>query len=40
MARELRYGQTRFQDIVASTGAPRDLLTEAGRELQPILLAL
>jgi DNA-binding HxlR family transcriptional regulator len=69
VARELRYGLTRFQDIVASTGAPRDvltarlrkleqagvierrrysehppryeyLLTEAGKELQPILLAL
>ena len=69
VARELRYGQTRFQDIAAGTGAPRDvltarlrkleeagvierrrysehppryeyLLTEAGRELQPILLAL
>jgi DNA-binding HxlR family transcriptional regulator len=69
VARELRYGQTRFQDIAASTGAPRDvltarlrkleqagviqrrlyskhppryeyLLTEAGMELQPILLAL
>ena len=69
VARELRYGRTRFQDIAAGTGAPRDvltarlrkleeagvierrrycehppryeyLLTEAGRELQPILLAL
>ena len=69
VARELRYGRTRFQDIAASTGAPRDvltarlrklelagvierrrycehppryeyLLTEAGKELQPILLAL
>jgi DNA-binding HxlR family transcriptional regulator len=69
VARELRYGLTRFQDIAAGTGAPRDvltsrlrklelagvierrpyserppryeyLLTEAGRELQPILLAL
>jgi DNA-binding HxlR family transcriptional regulator len=69
VARELRYGLTRFQDIAASTGAPRDvltarlrkleeagvierrlysehppryeyLLTEAGRELQPILLAI
>jgi DNA-binding HxlR family transcriptional regulator len=67
--RELRYGLTRFQDIAASTGAPRDvltsrlrkleargvierrcysehppryeyLLTDAGRELRPILLAL
>jgi len=69
VARELRYGLTRFQDIAASTGAPRDVLTarlrkleqagvierrlysehppryeyllaEAGRELQPILLAI
>ena len=69
VARELRYGLTRFQDIAASTGAPRDvltsrlrkleqagvierrpycehppryeyLLTDAGRDLQPILLAL
>jgi DNA-binding HxlR family transcriptional regulator len=69
VAREIRYGNTRFQDIVAGTGAPRDvltsrlrkleqwgvierrlyserperyeyLLTEAGMELQPILLAL
>jgi DNA-binding HxlR family transcriptional regulator len=69
VARELRYGRTRFQDIAANTGAPRDvltarlrkleqagvierrmycehppryeyLLTQAGSELQPILLAL
>jgi DNA-binding HxlR family transcriptional regulator len=69
VARELRYGRTHFQDIAASTGAPRDvltarlrkleqagvierrrycehppryeyLLTQAGMELQPILLAL
>jgi DNA-binding HxlR family transcriptional regulator len=69
VAREIRYGLTRFQDLAASTGAPRDvltarlrkleeagiierrlycerpprheyLLTDAGRELQPILLAL
>jgi len=69
VAREIRYGSTRFQDIAASTGAPRDvltsrlrkleqwgvierrqyserppryeyLLTDAGMELQPILLAL
>ena len=69
VVRELRYGLTRFQDIAAGTGAPRDvltarlrkleqagvlerrlyrehppryeyLLTDAGRELQPILLAL
>jgi DNA-binding HxlR family transcriptional regulator len=69
VAREIRYGYPRFQDIAASTGAPRDvltaglrkleqagvierrqyserpprheyLLTNAGRDLQPILLAL
>lgn len=69
VAREIRYGKTRFKDIAAGTGAPRDvltarlrkleeggvlerrpyserplrheyLLTEVGRELQPILLAL
>jgi DNA-binding HxlR family transcriptional regulator len=69
VAREIRYGRTRFEDIAAGTGAPRDvltarlrkleaagvierrlyrerpprheyLLTDAGRELQPILLAL
>jgi DNA-binding HxlR family transcriptional regulator len=69
VAREIRYGHTRFQEIATSTGAPRDvltarlrklertgvierrlyserprrheyLLTDAGNELQPILLAL
>jgi DNA-binding HxlR family transcriptional regulator len=69
VARELRYGLTRFHDIAAGPGAPRDvltarlrkleqagvierrrysehppryeyLLTDAGRDLQPILLAL
>jgi DNA-binding HxlR family transcriptional regulator len=69
VAREIRYGHTRFQDLALSTGAPRDvltarlrklehagvierrqyserpprheyLLTDAGRDLQPILLAL
>jgi DNA-binding HxlR family transcriptional regulator len=69
VAREIRYGHTRFKDIAASTGAPRDvltsrlrkleetgvierrqycarppryeyLLTDAGKDLQPILLAL
>jgi DNA-binding HxlR family transcriptional regulator len=69
VAREIRYGRTRFEDIAAGTGAPRDvltarlrkleaagvierrlyrerpprheyLLTDAGRELQPILRAL
>jgi DNA-binding HxlR family transcriptional regulator len=67
--REMRYGNTRFKDIAAATGAPRDvltsrlrkleqggvierrlyserppryeyLMTDSGRELQPILLAL
>jgi DNA-binding HxlR family transcriptional regulator len=69
VAREIRYGRTRFTDIAATTGAPRDvltarlrkleqagvverrlyaerppryeyLLTAAGTELHPILLAL
>jgi DNA-binding HxlR family transcriptional regulator len=69
IAREIRYGHTRFGDIAAATGAPRDvltkrlrkleqagvierhpysdhpprheyLLTDAGNELHPILLAL
>jgi DNA-binding HxlR family transcriptional regulator len=69
VVRELRYGQRRFKDIAAGTGAPRDVLTsrlrkleeagvierrqycerpprheyvltDSGRELQPILLAL
>jgi DNA-binding HxlR family transcriptional regulator len=69
VAREIRYGNTRFSDIVAGTGAPRDVLTRrlrkleqagvverrlyserpprheyvltaAGKELHPILLAL
>jgi DNA-binding HxlR family transcriptional regulator len=69
VAREIRYGRTRFQEIAAGTGAPRDvltarlrklesagiverrlyserpprheyLLTAAGNELHPILLAL
>lgn len=69
VAREIRYGHTRFQDIATSTGAPRDvltarlrkleqagvierrqysehpprheyLLTDAGRDLRPILVAL
>ena len=30
VARELRYGRTRFQDIAAGTGAPRDVLTARG----------
>jgi DNA-binding HxlR family transcriptional regulator len=69
VAREIRYGNTRFNDIAAGTAAPRDvlarrlreleragvverrqyserpsrheyLLTDAGNELHPILLAL
>ena len=69
IVREIRYGNTRFNDIAAGTGAPRDvltarlrkledagvverrpysehpprheyLLTDAGMELHPILLAL
>jgi DNA-binding HxlR family transcriptional regulator len=69
VAREIKYGNTRFKDLADSTGAPRDvltsrlrkleewgvverrryserppryeyLLTAAGAELQPILLAL
>ena len=69
IAREIRYGNTRFNDIAAGTGAPRDvlsrrlreleqagvierrpyserpprheyLLTEAGLELHPVLLAI
>ena len=69
VAREIRYGKTKFNDIAIGTGAPRDvltarlrkleetgiierrlyserppryeyLLTDSGRELQPILLAL
>ena len=34
VARELRYGRTRFQDIVAGTGAPRDVLTARLRKLE------
>jgi DNA-binding HxlR family transcriptional regulator len=69
VVREIRYGRTRFTQLLNGTGAPRDvltrrlreledagiierrlyrehppryeyLLTDAGRELQPILLAL
>ena len=69
IAREIRYGNTRFTGLQAATGAPRDvltarlrkleqariverrayserpprheyLLTEAGHELHPVLLAL
>jgi DNA-binding HxlR family transcriptional regulator len=34
VARELRYGLTRFQDIAAGTGAPRDVLTTRLRKLE------
>jgi DNA-binding HxlR family transcriptional regulator len=34
VARELRYGNTRFKGIAASTGAPRDVLTRRLRELE------
>jgi DNA-binding HxlR family transcriptional regulator len=34
VAREIRYGHTRFQDIAASTGAPRDVLTARLRKLE------
>jgi DNA-binding HxlR family transcriptional regulator len=34
VAREIRYGRTRFTDIAASTGAPRDVLTARLRKLE------
>src|ERR1700676_3497668 len=34
VAREIRYGHTRFQDIATSTGAPRDVLTARLRKLE------
>jgi DNA-binding HxlR family transcriptional regulator len=34
VAREIRYGHTRFQDIAMSTGAPRDVLTARLRKLE------
>ena len=34
VVRELRYGHTRFKDIAASTGAPRDVLTSRLRKLE------
>lgn len=34
VVRELRFGHTRFKDIVASTGAPRDVLTSRLRKLE------
>jgi DNA-binding HxlR family transcriptional regulator len=33
VAREIRYGHTRFQDIAMSTGAPRDVLAARLRKL-------
>ena len=42
VVREIRYGHTRFTQLLQGTGAPRDdyVLTEAGDALHPILLAL
>jgi DNA-binding HxlR family transcriptional regulator len=40
VVRELALGVHRFDAIRRNTGAPRDVLTEAGRELRPILLSL
>ena len=34
VAREIRYGRTRFTDIAAGTGAPRDVLTARLRKLE------
>ena len=34
VAREIRYGNTRFTGIAAATGAPRDVLTRRLRELE------
>jgi DNA-binding HxlR family transcriptional regulator len=34
IARELRYGKTRFSELAASTGAPRDVLTARLRKLE------
>jgi DNA-binding HxlR family transcriptional regulator len=34
VAREIRYGNRRFTDIVAGTGAPRDVLTSRLRKLE------
>jgi DNA-binding HxlR family transcriptional regulator len=34
VAREIRYGRTRFNDIAATTGAPRDVLTARLRKLE------
>jgi DNA-binding HxlR family transcriptional regulator len=34
VVREIRYGNTRFNDIAAATGAPRDVLTARLRKLE------
>jgi DNA-binding HxlR family transcriptional regulator len=34
VVREIRYGRTRFNDIAAGTGAPRDVLTARLRKLE------
>ncbi len=34
VVRELRYGQRRFEELVAGTGAPRDVLTARLRKLE------
>ena len=34
VAREIRYGNTRFGEIAAATGAPRDVLTARLRKLE------
>jgi DNA-binding HxlR family transcriptional regulator len=34
VVREMRYGRTRFTDLAAGTGAPRDVLTRRLRELE------
>ena len=34
VAREIRYGNTRFNQIAAGTGAPRDVLTRRLRDLE------
>ena len=36
VVRELRYGRSRFTDLAAGTGAPRDVLTRRLRELESV----
>jgi DNA-binding HxlR family transcriptional regulator len=36
VVREIRYGNTRFEDIAAATGAPRDVLTARLRKLEAV----